>query len=368
MQHNTLYQLFSMVQADARVFDSIGTFLMIPDLFNFYLSGKKGCEFTNATTTQFYNVRTLTWDKDILQSMGIPPSIFPVIIPSGTILGNLALWLCRELEIKSVPVVAVATHDTASAFSAVPSTEKDFAFLSSGTWSLLGAEVPSPVINEIGLKYNFSNYGRACGTWGIWKNIQALWLLQECMRDWAGAGKNYSHEDIIRMANQAKPFGPILDSDDLTFFTPGDFPTRIVTYCQRTGQTPPEGEGAIVRCILESLALKYRYTFEQLQEVVDKRLNQLCVIGGGSRNWLLNQFTSEAIGIPLKAGPVEATAIGNIMQQLVALKEMDNLEDCRKVIQASFETDSFESSRSDAWEQAYGRYLEVIRKSKTFNQ
>lgn len=368
MQMNTLFQLLAMVDADARAFDSVGTFLMIPDLFNYYLSGKKGCEFTNATTTQFYNPLKGGWDDEILQSMGVPRSIIPEIIPPGTVLGNLAPWICEELDVQGMPVVEVGTHDTASAISAVPSTEKDIAFLSSGTWSLLGTESPAPVINEMGLKNNFSNYGGVCSTWAIWKNIQALWLLQECMRYWASVGLQFTHEDIILMANQAKPFGPILDSDDLAFFTPGNFPERIKEYCRRTGQTPPEGEGAIARCILESLALKYRFTFERLQEVVGKELKQLSVIGGGSRNWLLNKFTSEAIGIPLKAGPVEASAIGNIMQQLIAVGELGCLDDCRQVIQASFETAVFEAARSGAWEEAYGRYLEIIHQSKTFNQ
>jgi sugar (pentulose or hexulose) kinase len=368
MQLNTLFQLFATLEEDEHAFEPVGTFLMIPDLFNYYLTGKKGVEFTNATTTQFFDPLTCTWDNEILQSMGIPRSIFPEVIQPGTILGELAPWLCEELDIKGMPVVTVATHDTASALSAVPSNEKDVAFLSSGTWSLMGTEGTVPVINEMSFNNNFSNYGGVCNTWAIWKNIQALWLLQECMRHWVGMGKKFTHEDIILLANQAKPFGPILDSDDLAFFTPGDFPERISEYCRRTGQTPPEGEGAIVRCILESLALKYRYTFERLQEVVGKKLNQIFVIGGGSRNWLLNKFTSEALGIPLKAGPVEATAIGNIMQQLIALKEMDCLNSCRNVIQASFETASFEPAKPDEWDQAYGRYLEIIHKSNTFNQ
>jgi rhamnulokinase len=368
MQVNTNFQLYAMIEEDPRAFDAVGTYLMIPDLFNYYLCGFKGCEFTNATTTQFLNPHTGSWDLEILGALGIPSTKFPEIVHPGIILGSLSPWLCEELDIQPIPVVAVATHDTASAVSAIPMIGKDVAFLSSGTWSLLGTEIDAPVINPMGLEHNFSNYGGACNTWLIWKNIQALWVLQECQRTWTDEGKTYSHEDVILLANQADPFGPILDSDDLAFFAPGNFPQRIQEYCTRTGQQPPEGAGAITRCILESLALKYRYTFERLQAVVEKPMNQLCVVGGGSRNWLLNKFTADVLGIPLKAGPDEASAIGNIMQQLIALGELGCLDDSRCVIRDSFQTADFEPTYSEAWEEAYARYLQVIKQSKTFNQ
>jgi len=368
MQINTLFQLISMIEEDPRALDNVGTFLMIPDLFNYFLTGKKYCEFTNATTTQFYDPLTNRWNEPILQAMGISPSIFPPIIQPGTVIGDLSSWLCEELGVGPIPVTAVATHDTSSAVSAVPFIEKDCAFLSSGTWSLLGSEETSPVINKSGMEHNFSCYGGACGTWLVWKNIQALWLLQECMRVWSESGKDYSHEDIILMASQAKPFGSIIDTDDLVFLTPGDFPKRIAEYCHRTNQPPPENDGAMARCILESLALKYRYTFEHLEDVVGKKPDQLYVIGGGSRNWLLNQFTAEALGLPVRAGPAEATSIGNISIQLMALNELDCLADSRDIIRASFETATFESCKTDPWEEAYIKYIEIITKSKTFNQ
>jgi rhamnulokinase len=341
---------------------------MVPDLFNYFLTGKKNCEFTNATTTQFFDPINKNWNKSILQAMGIPFSIFPEIIEPGTLIGNLSPWLCDELGINPIPIVSVATHDTASAVSAVPTQNPGYAFLSSGTWSLLGTEEESPVINATSLKNNFSSYGGVCGTWLIWKNIQALWLLQECMRNWAASEKRISHEDIIIMASRAKAFGPIIDTDDLAFFTPGDFPSRIAEFCQRTKQEAPEGQGAIARCILESLALKYRFTFDRLQEILGKHLDRIYTIGGGSRNWLLNKFTAEAANLTVKAGPAEASAIGNVMMQLIAMRELDCLGNCRKVVEESFESAVFEANNSDAWEEAYGRYQEIILSSKTFNQ
>ena len=368
MQMNTLFQLYSILEEDANFFDGVGTCLMIPDLFNYFFTGIKVCELTNASTTQFLNPHTINWDEDILNSMGIPGTIFPQIIEPGTVLGDLSPWLCEEIGINPIPVVAVASHDTASAFSAIPLRDDANAFLSSGTWSLLGTESPVPVINQKGLLHNFSNYAGVSNTWYLWKNIQALWLLQECKQSWANSGKHLSHEDIILMASQAKPFGPILDSDDLDFFAPGDFPQKIIKYCHRTNQPPPDSEGAIARCILESLALKYRYTINNLQDVVGRNFTRLFVIGGGSRNWLLNKFTAEAIGIPVEAGPDEATSIGNLMQQLIALDEIDSLENSRHIIKNSFTTASYDCSYSPGWDQAYERYSEIISKSNTFNQ
>ena len=367
MQFNTLYQLFSTIENDPTALDSVGTFLMIPDLFNYYLTGSKFCEFTNATTTQFFDPINKNWNDPILQAIGIPLSIFPEIIEPGTPIGNLSPWLCDELGINPIPVISIATHDTASAVSAVPTQKTGFAFLSSGTWSLLGSEINSPMINSDCMEHNFSNYGGVCGTWLIWKNIQALWVLQECMRNWASEEKTISLEDIISLASRADAFGPIIDTDDLVFFTPGDFPSRIAEFCKRTGQEAPEDQGSIARCILESLALKYRFVFDRLQKVLGKQLDRIHTIGGGSRNQLLNKFTAEATGLNVIAGPAEASAIGNVMMQLIALQELESLASSRKVIKASFDNTIFQAKKSDAWEEAYDRYQKIVLKSKTYN-
>ena len=266
------------------------------------------------------------------------------------------------------PVISVATHDTASAVSVVPNDMKPHAFLSSGTWSLLGSEEQAPVINEQGYKNNFSCYGGACGRYLVWKNIQALWLLQESMREWKEEGKEYSHEDVILLANQSKEFKSLIDTDSIEFLTPGYFPRKIYDFCKNTNQPTPNSDGEIARCILESLALKYRFTFERLQEVIGEKLEKVYIIGGGARNILLNQFTSNALGIPVEAGLFEATSLGNIMMQLIAIGEVASLEESRDIIQTSFKTSTHEPDRKQRWDDAYERYLEIIQNSITFNK
>ncbi len=365
MQHNTLFQLYSMVLNGSPFLKVASTYLMVPDLFNYWLSGEKYCEFTNATTTQFYNPFKNSWHKTILETFDIPQRIMPPVIKPGTRLGKLDGWLCKDLDIPAVPVIAVGTHDTASAAGVVPAREGGYAFLSSGTWSLLGAEVSAPVVNEAGLKYNFSCYGGICNTHLVWKNIQALWLLQECLRTWNEGERKYSNEELIALAEQARPFGPIVDTDDRLFLTPGDFPALTADFCTLTGQKSPDGHGAVVRCILESLALKYRYTFEKLQMVLGKKLDRIYVVGGGSRNALLNQLTAEAVGVPVITGHPEATALGNIMLQLITLGEVASLQESRDIVRRSFRSRTFEGKTSAAWDAAYERFLKVIRRSKS---
>lgn len=368
MQHNTLFQLYSMVLDKSALLAAADTYLMIPDLFNYWLAGEKCCEFTNATTTQFFDPYQNTWCEPILEAFSIPGNIMPPVIKPGTKLGNLEKWLCNDLNIQAVPVIAVGTHDTASAASVVPAQNGDYAFLSSGTWSLLGAEVSTPVVNKAGLSHNFSCYGGVCDTFLVWKNIQALWLLQECMRVWTKEGLEYSYEDLVSMAGQAEPFGAIIDVDDHIFIQPGDFPARINEFCKRTAQKPPCGQGAIVRCIFESLALKYRYTFERLQDVLGKKLSKIYVIGGGSRNELLNQFTAQAIGVPVVAGLAEATSVGNIMMQLLTLGEVGSLDQSREIVRTSFELTTYEADVTQNWDNAYQRFLDLITRSSTYNQ
>lgn len=367
MQFNTLFQIYSMLEEDPNSFDNVETFFMVPDLFNYYLTGIKKCEFTNATTTQMYDPYHHRWDRSLLKTLEINYQKMAKIIKPGEILGNLSGWLCAEIGIKPIPVVVVASHDTASAASAVPYDNVNSAFLSSGTWSLLGSEENSLKINKFGLKYNFSCYGGVCNTHLVWKNIQALWLLQECMSVWKAEGKNYSHEEIILLANQAKAFGPIINTDALAFLTPGDFPKKIAIECESTGQNVPQDEGEIARCILESLALKYRFTFESLQKVNGRNLEKIHVIGGGARNWLLNRFTAEATNSTVESGPFEATSIGNLLMQLIALGEIKDLKEGREVIRASFRTDISRPSEKGAWDDMYDRYQKISLMSRTFN-
>jgi sugar (pentulose or hexulose) kinase len=377
MQHNTLFQIYSMVLDESPLLDAAATYLMVADLFNYWLCGEKCCEFTNATTTQFYDPNKRDWCLPLLATLDIPARIMPTVVQPATRLGMLQPGLCGELGISPIPVIAVGTHDTASAVSAVPysrgvpsgapvemsSSAESAAFLSSGTWSLLGAEVGEPLINRMGLKHNFSCYGGVGGAWLVWKNIQALWVLQECMRHWEGVGQQDTLEELIALAGQTQPFAAFIDVDDRLFLTPGNLPARIAEYCRRTGQQPPGGKGAMVRCILESLAFKYRYTFERLQEVLGRKLDRIHVIGGGSHNTLLNRFTAEATGFPVVAGPAEATALGNFMAQLMALGEVGSLSEGREIVSRSFQTVTYQPGESAGWDDVYRRFSVIASTS-----
>ena len=356
MQHNTLYQLYSMVLADSPLLKSAATYLMTADLFNYWLCGQKLCEFTNATTTQFFDPFKGDWCLPILEAFHIPVQIMPPIVPPAARLGVLERRLRDELGLPAVPIMAVGTHDTASAVSAVPALDDSYAFLSSGTWSLLGAEVKEPLISREGMDHNFSCYGGVGGAWLVWKNIQALWLLQECLRTWETGGQPYSIEHILDLAEKARPFGPLIDVDDRLFLTPGDLASRIVEYCRHTGQDVPAGPGEIVRCILESLAVKYRLTFANLQLVLGRKLSRIHIIGGGSRNSLLNRFTAGAAGVPVVAGPAEATSLGNVMAQLVAQGELGKPSEVRAVVRRSFDTVTYLPGDGAGWDEACGRF------------
>ena len=356
MQHNTLYQLYSMVLAGSPLLKSAATYLMTADLFNYWLCGQKLCEFTNATTTQFFDPFKGDWCLPILEAFHIRVQIMPPIVPPAARLGVLERRLRDELGLPAVPIMAVGTHDTASAVSAVPALDDSYAFLSSGTWSLLGAEVKEPLISREGMDHNFSCYGGVGGAWLVWKNIQALWLLQECLRTWETGGQPYSIEHILDLAEKARPFGPLIDVDDRLFLTPGDLASRIVEYCRHTGQDVPAGPGEIVRCILESLAVKYRLTFANLQLVLGRKLSRIHIIGGGSRNSLLNRFTAGAAGVPVVAGPAEATSLGNVMAQLVAQGELGKPSEVRAVVRRSFDTVTYLPGDGAGWDEACGRF------------
>jgi len=360
MQFNPLYQLYSLVLSESPDLQIADTFLMVPDLFNYWLSGEKVCEFTNATTTQFYNPVKGDWAYELLDSLNIPTRIFPAIQKPATILGHLSPWMQNDTGLKNVPIVAVASHDTASAASAVPASHDKYAFLSSGTWSLLGAEVNQAVINEAGLRHNLSCYGGVCDTFLVWKNIQALWLLQECQRFWAESGSNYSHQDLVALARIAQPFSAIIDSDDRIFLESGDMPAKIRLFCERTHQQPPETPGAVTRCIFESLALKYRWVLENLQKVIGVELDTIHLVGGGSKNKYLAQFTADATARCVLAGPSEATAIGNLVAQLIALGHLDSLKDAREMIRNSFKTDRYEPQDPENWNEPYQIFLDLM--------
>lgn len=366
MQLNSLYQLLAMVRQQSPALDIAHTFLTIPDLFNYWLTGQKVCEFTNATTTQCYNPLENGWAKSMVAQLGIPTHIFPDIVEPGTVLGNVSPGLSTELDLRSaVPVVAPACHDTGSAVAAVPAANQRFAWISSGTWSIVGAEVPNAVVNEQTLAYNLTNEGGVNHTYRLCKNVAGLWLVQECRRTWARQGEEYSYAQLTDMAAQAAPFQAIIDPDHPSFLKPSevgdDMPSRIQARCQATGQPVPTSKGAIIRCALESLALKYRWVLEKLETILGHELAPVHIVGGGTQNRLLCQLTADATGHPVVAGPVEATAIGNLIVQAIALGDLGSLAQGRELIRRSFEVVTYEPAANRAqWDAAYEQLLKQV--------
>lgn len=360
MQLNTLYQLLAMVAQQSPALKAAKTFLTIPDLLNYWLSGRAVSEFTITTTTQCFDPRRCAWAKPMLEALGIPAHIFPEVVQPGTVLGDLLPDVAEDTGCGCVPVVAPACHDTGSAVAAVPADNADFAWISSGTWSIMGAEVSEPVVNAQTLKFNFTNEGGVAGTWRLSKNIAGLWLVQECRRTWTRAGEELSYAELTRLASGAKPFAAIIDPDQSEFLKPGDMPARIREYCARTGQPAPESRGAIVRAALEGLALKYRWVLERLEEIVGHRLDPIHIIGGGTKNRLLNQFTADAMGRRVITGPIEATASGNVVLQAVALGHLDSVAAGRRVIAQSFDLATYEPRDRSGWDAAYQRLIELM--------
>ncbi len=361
MQINTLMQLLAMALQKSPALQVAGSFLTVPDLLNYWLAGSIGCEFTNATTTQCYDPRRGGWAWPLLDSLGIPTRIFPEIVPPGTVLGGLRPALAAELGVpEALRVIAPACHDTGAAVVAVPATGEGFAWISSGTWSILGAEVPEPVIDADSLRYNFTNEGGVAGTFRLCRNIMGLWLVQECRRTWATRGEAHSYDELTGLAAASRPLMAVLDVDHELFLKPGDMPGRIQEYAARTGQAVPKGKGEIVRCALESIALKYRFQLERLERMLDRRLEPIHIVGGGTRNQLLSQFTADATGRPVLTGPVEATAMGNILMQAMALRHLDSLAEARAVVRESAQILRFEPQQRSGWDEAYGRLQELV--------
>jgi len=350
MTLNTLYQLASLACGNSPLLDVAETFVMIPDLFNYWLSGTRCCEFTDATTTQFYNPRTGDWDWETLRALELPAHIFLTIVQPGTQLGTF----------KGIPVIAPACHDTGSAVVAVPTTTVDYAYCSSGTWSLFGLEVNEAVINNAAYEGNVTNEGGVNGTFRLLKNVAGMWLAQQCRATWREQGADYSYDQLTAEAKSAEPFRSLVDPDDPVFLPPGDMPARIREFCRRTGQPEPETVGQVMRTVYESLALKYRVTLDTLIRITGRAVERLHVIGGGSQNGLLNQMTADALGRPVIAGPVEATALGNAIVQFIALGELGSVAEAREILSKTVGTEHYEPQQAAVWEDAYGRYQTLL--------
>ena len=363
LQINSLYQLLALATGNSPVLDIAHTFLTIPDLLNYWLTGQAVCEFSNATTTQCYNPREGNWAVEMLERLDIPAHIFPRIVDPGTDLGPLLPYVSEETGSRprtGPTVIAPACHDTGSAVVAVPAVAPNFAWISSGTWSVVGTEVPTPVINESSLRYNFTNEGGACGTFRFSRNVMGLWLVQECRRTWAHQGEPHSYDELTEMAAQAEPFLCVIDPDHGEFFKPGDMPGRIREYCRATGQSVPESKGALLRCALEGIALKYRWVLEQLEKMQESRLEPLYIVGGGTQNRLLSQFTADAVDRQVITGPVEATATGNILMQMMALGLIGSILEGRQVVRRSFSLSTYEPGSRLGWDEAYARLLRML--------
>ena len=356
MPINTLFQLFAMAAADDPALEIADVLLLIPDLFNYWLGGVLACELTNATTSQCLDPRAQAWAGDVLERLELPSRVFPDIVPPATVLGILDEEVAERTRLRGAVVVTPATHDTASAVAAVPIRSRDAVYISSGTWSLVGMELSAPLIDDRTFAANLTNEGGVGGTFRLLRNVNGLWLLHECRRAWAARGETWEFAELVAMADQAPALRSFVDPNDSAFLAPGDMPDRIREFCAATRQDVPQEAAAVVRCVLESLALKYRQTIELLATVTGVAPPEIHVVGGGALNAHLCQWTADATGLPVLAGPIEATEIGNLAVQAIALGELASLEEAREVVRASFAPALYEPRDGGVWEEAYVRF------------
>lgn len=356
---NTLYQLASLAKDRPHTLDQAGQFLFIPDLLTYFLTGERACEYTLATISQLYHYGDSDWDRELMSLLHIPSHIFPSIIRPGDSCGTLLPSVAGELGMEQIPLITVGAHDTASAVAAVPEPEGSALFISSGTWSIVGTEIDAPLINEATYRHNFSNEGGVAGKIRLNKNVMGLWIIQELRRSFAVSGRDYSFADMSAMAEKAEPFGSVIDPDNSCFYSPADMPGMIQSYCQATGQIIPEGDGEIIRCALESLALKYRYVIESLEAATNQTYDKIHIVGGGSQNQLLSQLTANYCKRPVLTGPTEATALGNALLQLIALNELSGLAQARTLVKEAFPPRQLTPKPGESWDEHYSYFLSV---------
>jgi rhamnulokinase len=359
MFFNTLYQVLSETVHKTSAISAAQQLLFIPDLINYWLTGRKANERTITSTSQMYDPVARGWSLPLVDKMGLPAHILGEIVPPGAVLGPLLAEVAEETGATRLSVVAPGCHDTASAVAAVPAEGGRSAYLSSGTWSLMGVESQSPVLTDRSYEYGFTNEIGVCDTVRLLKNISGLWLVQECRRTWATRGEELSYEELTRLADKAPAFSAVIDPDHPAFARTGDMPARIGEFCRRTGQKPPADKGSVVRTALEGLAFRYRSVLSRLEELTGGRLEPLHIVGGGSKNGLLNQFAANALNRPVVAGPVEATSAGNILVQMIGTGDLASLADGRELIRRSFETERYDPADAKTWDQAYRRFLQV---------
>jgi rhamnulokinase len=367
MELNTLFQLLALQKNSPELLAAAETLLLMPDFLHFCLSGARVCEFTIATTSQCVNPKKRAWATDLLQKLGLPTKIFPDIVPPGTRIGQLRPGLAERTGLGPVAVVAPAAHDTGSAVVGVPTKntgKSNWAFLSSGTWSLLGVEVQDALISPRVLELNLTNEGGIDGTYRLLKNIMGLWLVQGCRRAFAEKGSDYSYEQLVQKADEAAAFRSLVNPNDDRFLNPPDMPKAIQDFCRETGQPIPENEGQLVRCVFESLALTYATVLDGLEELTGTKIEVVHVVGGGSRNKVLNSFTANACGRPVVTGPVEATVLGNVLVQARSHGEIQSLADIRSAVRESSEVVQYDPEDAAGWKDARGRFAELSQRKK----
>ena len=357
---NTIFQMAADRRYEPEVFDRAERMLNIPDLLNYFLTGNMANEYTILSTGGFLDANKREFAFDLLEKLDIPTRLFGKIVQPGYKVGKLLPQVLSETGKTDADVITVASHDTASAVIAVPTQEEDFIYISSGTWSLMGTELKAPLINEQSQKLNLTNEGGAMGTIRFLKNIMGLWLIQESRRQWRREGNEYSFAQMEAWAKECNPMQCFINPDDASFATPGNMPEKVREFCRRTGQHVPESVGEVVRCIYESLALKYRQTAESIETLMGRKAKVIHVVGGGTKDRFLSQMTADACGIPVAAGPEEATAIGNLMMQAIAAGEVADLKQARQIVADSFELKHYTPSADRSlWDEAYGRFCAI---------
>lgn len=361
LNFNSLYQLYAMKRDKSSLLNAAKEALFIPDALSYMLTGKKVVEYTIASTSQILNPKTKKFETQLLEKMGVKPDLFGAIVMPGHVIGTLTDTLAAETGLGKLPVVAVAGHDTASAVAAVPAKNEKFAYLSSGTWSLMGIEVKDPIITEETSTLNITNEGGVEGTTRLLKNITGMWILEQCIKEWRKEAIEYTYPEIVKMARDAAPFQSFIDPDDESFANPPSMIKAIKEFCQKTGQKVPRNHMELIRCIFESLALKYKNVLDKFRSLAPFPIERLHIIGGGAKNRLLNQFTANSTGVTVVAGPSEGTAIGNIMLQARAAGCVNSLQEMRDMISDAIEIETFTPEDTDAWNAAYDRIKSLIK-------
>lgn len=358
---NTIYQLFSMKLSRSAALARATHLLFMPDLFSYALCGKIYSEYTIASTSQLMNIRTGQWSQEIFDSLSLPSVIMAKTVRPGTVVGQVLAKTGIEIGCGPIPVIAVGAHDTASAVAAVPADDDKWAYISCGTCSLVGAETAEPVINEKTFEGDFTNAGGVEGTIGLLKNVMGLWLVQQCKRHWENEEAELSYEELVMMADEAKPFARDIDANDTSFLAPGEMPARISAYFERTGQKKTEDKGVIVRAVLEGLAFRVRFVIERLEQIISEEFDTLHIVGGGIQNELLCQFVADATGKKVVAGPVEATAAGNILMQAKATGQIETLRQLRGIVANSFQLKQYQPEDKSSWDKHYKRIRKLFQ-------